>query len=133
MSNGLEYRSQQQAWIPGQIRDAAAALITAAFCELAAGRDYFGPDNIPESVTFDGRGSVGSATRMLIDAHIITATRVNLPDSGIHYGRRKSKRAAANGRRVDLYTLCSRGIAEAWMRRNGLVVAEAQGELKLLQ
>jgi hypothetical protein len=120
---------QQVAWKPGEIHAAAVAFVKAGLAELAAGRSYFGPDNLPAALTFNGQGIVGSVVHMLRESHVIEDCVISRPEAGINHGRRRSLRPSANGRKISLYSLCSETAARAWLKANGVAVAEVQGEL----
>ena len=124
-------REQQHAWKHAEIQRAAVAIVQAGLAELTAGRGHFGPDNIPESITFDGQGIVGSAVHMLRAANVIRDCWLHRPTEGIVHGRRASKRPSANGRKIALYQLTSRAMAEAYLARNGLPQAPLQIEMAL--
>ena len=110
---------KEVAWKGDELQRACVALVEAGLREFAAGRSYFGPDNIPEEVSFDGVGIVGSAVHMLREAHIIYSCMWHRPDMGIEHGRRKSLRPSANGRKVNLYSLTNRSLAESFLARHG--------------
>ena len=131
MSDFAQAREQQHAWKDREIARAAVALVRAGLRELDAGQDFFGPDNLEAAITFDGQGIVGSAVHMLREAHIIADCWAHRPEDGIVHGRRRSLRPSANGRKVSLYTLTNRGIAEAFLRGHGMLIAVQQSELQL--
>ena len=119
-------KDQMWTWKTKETKRAQCELIKAGLRELNAGRDYFGPDNIPEDVTFSSNGIMGNATRSLMSAHII---RENY--GGILYGRRRSLRKSANGRKVQLYALVSNGAAKSFLRRNKAAYEDMQREMEL--
>ena len=124
-------RDQQHAWKNAEMQRAAVALVQAGLAELATGRDYFGPDDVPPDITFDGQGIVGSAVHMLRSANVIRDCWLHRPEDGIVHGRRASKRESANGRKVCLYELTGRALAEAYLARNGLPQAPLQTGMAL--
>ena len=103
-----EYIEQHATWKGGELTQAQVALVRAALSALDAGRDYFGPDDVPENVSFGSTGIIGSAVHALRSATLIRDFWGSVPDAGVHHGRRKSKRESANGRKVSLYQLTSR-------------------------
>lgn len=121
-------KEQVHAWKPNEIRKAGIALVTAGIRALSLGDDYFGPDNIPDDVSFETPAVMGIATRMLKSATVITRSYVHQPELGIFHGERKSLHTQAHGRPLKLYSLVSRGIAEAWLERNDVEVKARQDE-----
>lgn len=119
----------QTAWKSAEIVSASIALVQAGLKELDKGRTYFGPDNIPEHISFSGVGIVGSAVHMLREAHIIQDCMIHRPEDGIVAGRRRSLRPSANGRKICLYSLTSRGMAEAFLQRHNVPMILRQAEL----
>lgn len=120
---------KEVAWKGDELQRACVALVEAGLAEYAAGRDYFGPDNIPEEISFDGVGIVGSAVHMLREAHVLYSCMMHRPDMGIEHGRRKSLRPSANGRKVNLYSLTNRSLAESFLARQGKPQPAHQEEL----
>ena len=108
----------QQLWKPGPVLRAAVELVKAGLSELDKGRAHFGCDNIPEAYVYEGQGICGVATRLLIHSNLIAPSQYHNPDAGVFHGRRKSLRGSAHARRVDLYELASRGLAEAFVRKH---------------
>ena len=135
-------REMMHCWKSELIRRASVELVKAGLSELDAGRDYFGPDCLDESLTFNSvdpmtgktvnQGIVGSAVFMLRSASVIVDCWRHDPENGIVHGRRKSLRASANGRKVSLYSLQSRAAAESFLRRHGVQVAAKQAEFALV-
>ena len=103
-------------WKAEPLRQYTKALLKAGLAELAAGRTYFGADNVEMDTT--GSGTAGTVTRQLMAAHIITPCYIHRPEEGIIHGRRKSKREKARSRTIPLYTL-NRGLSEAWLAKHG--------------
>ena len=125
-------KDQMWTWKTRETKRAQCEIVKAGLRELNAGRDYFGPDNIPDDITFSGNGIVGSAVSGLISANIIYEVRHLWKfDEGINHGRRRSLRKAANGRKLQLYALVSRGVAESFLRRNKAAYEDIQREMKL--
>jgi hypothetical protein len=108
----------QVVWKPGPVLRAAIELVKAGLSELDKGRAHFGCDNVPESYQYEGQGICGVATRMLIHAEIIVPSQHHAPADGIFHGRRKSVRGSAHARRVDLYELRGRALAESFVSRH---------------
>lgn len=110
--------AQQMAWKPGPVLRAAVELVKAGLSELDKGRGYFGCDNVSESYQYEGQGICGVATRMLIHAGVIVPSQRHAPADGIFHGRRKSTRESAHARRIDLYELTGRSLAESFVSRH---------------
>jgi len=110
-------KAGQIMWKPGAILGAAVQLIRAGLSELDKGRSYFGPDNVSEDYEYNGQGAAGTTIRLMLDDNQIKHSDLHRPDVGIVHGRRKSLRPSAHGRRVDLYELCGRAKAEAFLVR----------------
>ena len=128
---GLEHRKASERiliWKGQEYRAAAIAFVQAG---LQCGRAFFGPDDIPEGVTFSSQGILGSAVHALREAHVIEDFFGSVPEEGIVYGRRRSKRASANGRKIQLYRLSSIGAAVEFLRRNGYETKTGQLELAM--
>jgi hypothetical protein len=104
-------------WKPGPVLRAAVELVKAGLSELDKGRAHFGPDNVDPAYSYEGTGICGVATRMLTQANIIVPSQYHNPEEKVFHGRRKSLRDQANSRRVDLYELASRGLAEAFVKK----------------
>jgi hypothetical protein len=107
----------QVLWKPGPILRAAVELVKAGLSELDKGHSFFGCDNVPEAYAYEGQGICGVATRMLIQSNLIRPSQYHNPEQGVFNGRRKSLRKQGHARRVDLYELASKGLAEAFVVR----------------
>ncbi|MDD5485966.1 MAG: hypothetical protein PHW65_00165 [Dehalococcoidales bacterium] len=129
--NFEQARDAETAWKSRELLDAACRLVQAGLDQLARGCPYFGPDDIPESFTAGGQGITGSATHILRASGIIADYYGHHPDEGIVHGRRRSKRASANGRKVALYSIVGRGLADAFLARNGAAREPIQKELAI--
>lgn len=123
--------SIQAAWKSRELLAVACELVEAGLRCLDQGVPYFGPDDIPENFTADGQGLTGSATKMLLSAKIIDAYYGTHLEANIFHGRRKSKRDTANGRKIFLYQIVGRGLAEAFLKRNGAAREPIQRELAI--
>ena len=126
-----ESRDAQVMWKSADLIEVACRLIHAGIERLNAGVDYFGPDDLPEDFTAGGPGLTGSAVFMLRSARIIADYFGSPPDSGVFQGRRKSRRASANGRKVCLYEIANAGLARAFLERHGHAMETPQRELAL--
>ena len=124
-----EASAQQQVWKADEFMAAQVYIVRAGLEQLVAGHDHFGPDDIPEHKTFGN--IVGNAIKSLELAHVIRHYEAHRPEDGIIYGRRHSRRVAAKGRMLSLYSLCSRAAAVEFLRRHGRVVESRQRELAI--
>jgi len=122
-------KDQMWTWKTRETKRAQCELIKAGLRELNAGRDYFGPDNIPESITFSSNGIMGNAVKSLMSANIIAEIHGWAIEERVTHGRRRSLRKSANGRKVQLYALVFRGKAEAFLRRNKAAYEEKQTDM----
>lgn len=118
-------------WKPGTITDYARALLTEAVRLHWKGVPYFNNDDVAEADQPGDKTTVGAAVRMLINAKIIEATGVHLPDRGIRFGQRASTRVGNHGHRNQLYALTNHAIAQEWLERHGGSVEVAQLEIAL--
>jgi len=129
--NFEQARDIETCWKSRELIAVSCQLVESGLRCMAAGVPYFGPDDVPESFTAGGQGLTGSAVHMLREAGIIADYYGNHPENGVMHGRRKSKRASANGRKVCTYQIMGRGLAEAFLKRNGRAVVPIQKELAL--
>ena len=124
---------QQDIWKDAQMRAFACALVSHALARLNAGNIHFTTDCVPNSERIVdgvhiGNGVPGSVVTKLKNAHVIRAVGVVV--AGKFYAdSEKSHRDAAKTRPVDIYELCSRSIAEEFLRRNRVNFATKQLEL----
>ena len=118
----------QMVWKAGPVLRAAVMLVKAGLSELDKGHGCFGADNVPEGYAYEGQGICGTATRMLLQSYLIVPSQHHDPEAGVFHGRRKSLRASANNRRVDLYELSGRGLSEAFVKRYDTAFQVAQGD-----
>ena len=109
---------QQAAWKPEFI-EFARALVSCGLILHDMGCPYFGTDDVGEPYQPQGHGIAGSVCEFLKQAHVIEHYYGSHPESGINHGRRRSTRKSANGRKIDLYHLCSVTVAEEWLARHG--------------
>lgn len=89
-------------WKPGTTTDYGLALLSAAVRLHRKGIPYFNNDDVPEVQQPGDKTTVGAVVRMMINAKIIEATGVHLPEKGIRFGQRASTRAGCNGHRNQL-------------------------------
>jgi hypothetical protein len=123
-------QSQMHSWKTSQVTLAAKELLMAGVDLYDKGVIYFAPDDVPPCVSFEGNGIMGCAVHMLLDSTVIVENFDTYPELGIYHGRRHSKRASAHGRKVSLYSLVSRPIAQEWLKRHGVNV-ESKRQMEL--
>lgn len=85
---------------------------------LRDGVSYFGSDDVPENEQPASHAVPGSAISALRIAHVIEDFYGDIPNEGIYHGRRKSKRVSANGRKINLFSISSVGLAERYLEKN---------------
>jgi hypothetical protein len=124
-------RDTETVWKSRELLAVACQLVEAGLRCLDGGVPYFGPDDVPESFTAGGQGLTGSAVHMLRAAGIIEDYYGSHPEDVVMHGRRRSKRESANGRKVCTYQIVGRGLAEAFLKRNGAAREPEQRELVL--
>ena len=128
-------RDQAQAFKHAELVRYACAFVAAGLALMDRGTGYVGSDDVGEEYQAgpDGPGIAGSAVTMLRNAGVIEDYWGNDAEAvpPVRGGRRRSKRESANGRRVPVYGLSSRSLAETFLRRNGWPVSERQGRLAL--
>jgi len=129
--NFNQARDIETVWKSRELLAVSCQLVEAGLRCLESGVPYFGPDDIPEDFTADGQGLTGSAVHMLRAAGIIEDYYGTHAEQGIVHGRRKSKRPSANGRKVCTYSIVGRGLAEAFLKRNGSAREPVQRELQI--
>ena len=122
-------KDQMWTWKTLETKRAQCELIKAGLRELNAGRDYFGPDNIPESITFSSNGIMGNAVKSLMSANIIEESYEWDIGGGILHGRRRSLRKSANGRKLQLYAIRHTRTALSFLRRNKAAYEEKQTDM----
>lgn len=115
---------QQVAWKCGAVIAFAVHLV-----RVGLDTPHFGTDDVPDHLQPDGSGIAGSTVEMLRNAHVIRNWYGSDAEQGVVAGRRRSRRKEANGRKVDVYELCSRGAAVEFLRRHGAAVDERGGWL----
>jgi hypothetical protein len=129
--NFEQARDIESVWKSRELLAVEVELVKAGLRCLDAGVPYFGPDDIHESFTAQGQGLTGSAVAMLRTAGIIADYYGHHPEDGVMHGRRKSKRASANGRKICTYQIVRRGLAEAFLKRHGSATEPVQRELAI--
>jgi hypothetical protein len=123
--------ARMETWKHDAMEAARVALVKAGLAEYAAGRPYFGSDNVPETESFGGQGIIGSVVNSLRTAGVICDYYGDHPEQGIRHGRRNSIRPASNARKVNLYQFPNRAMAVEFLARRGIRVEVGQRELSL--
>jgi hypothetical protein len=118
-------------WKTEELMRVSCMLIQAGVRCLEDGIPYFGPDDIPEDFRAGGQGMTGSSVNMLRSAGLIADYYGDDIEAGVRHGRRKSKRASANGRKICLYQVVNMGLAREFLRRHGAVMESRQKELAI--
>jgi hypothetical protein len=118
-------------WKNEELQRYCVALVTAAVNLLDIGTCYFGSDDILDKDQPTSHAIPGSAISTLRAAHVIEDFFGSVREEKITNGRRMSKRKAANGRKVNLFSLTSRAMAIEFLLRNGVKMEPVQMELGL--
>jgi hypothetical protein len=100
-------------------------------CTISGMEICFGPDDIKEESQLEEKDChlQGCAVTILLNAEIIVPYYGHLPDQRIFGGRRMSHRKNAKNRKIQLYQLTSRGLAESFLEHNKSDFDPVQGEL----
>lgn len=115
-------------WKNEKLMDYARRFIEAGLNELDLGFDFFGSDDVKDGADMD-HAIPGAAISCLRRANLIKDYFGHHPELGIHGGRRMSKRPLRNGAKVNLYSLTSKAMAVAFLKRAGTLVKPQQMEL----
>ncbi len=117
----------QQVWRHADMRDFAVAVVRRGLELLDAGVTHFGADDVAAEPA--GPGIAGNVMHSLVTAHVVKHFRGTVEAEKLYGGFRPSKRPGSKGALVATYEFVSRGMAEAWLRRNDVVFRPAQAEL----
>jgi hypothetical protein len=121
MGASIEAISKVAVWKNEPLQKYCCAFVKAGIDKTIGGLEYcFGPDDIPEESQLSEKDShlAGCAATMLLKAGIIQCSDKTIPAEGIYGGRRISKRKEARRRKIQLYILTSRFLAEAYLTKN---------------
>jgi hypothetical protein len=121
---------QQVVWKNDEMCAFAVALVRHALARLYDGRSCqdFTTDIVPDAARGAGHGVAGSVVEMLKNAGVIEP--VGITQFGVWYPKREiSKRPNCKSRYLCVYRLCSRAVAEEFLRRNKIEFHEVQPEL----
>jgi hypothetical protein len=127
---------QQDIWKDAQMRHFACALIEHALARLNAGNLTFTTDCVPDSERIVngvhiGNGVPGSVLTKLQNANIVRPKGICDVTGKFYQDRMKSMREDAKTRYVNVYELCSRAVAEEFLRRNKIKAASPQLEMAI--
>lgn len=121
---------QQVVWKNDELLTFAISLVEHALGLLSGGVNKFTTDIVPETDRGEGQGIAGSVVSMLTNASVIEPVGVFVAQ--VFYQERvKSDRDESKGRWVNVHRLCSRSVAEEFLRRTHRPVAANQGELAI--
>ena len=129
MTISAEAVQQVTAWKNVELQLYCMQLVRVGLFLLSHGVPYFGSDDVTEEHQPAGHAIPGCAISVLRAAHVISDYFGNHPEDRIFNGRRMSKRPLANGRKVALFQLTNRGMAEEFLRRNQIPFEPQQLEL----
>jgi RNase P/RNase MRP subunit p29 len=116
---------QQDIWKPGEMRDFAIALVSAAVLKLKAGQIHFTTDDVAEEKHPQSAGIAGSVIEKLKNASVIQA--VGVTHAGKWYADRvRSTRPTSKGRWIGKYELCSLHNGSEFLARNAVEIAGQQ-------
>jgi hypothetical protein len=122
---------QIEEWKNEQLHKYCVSLVSAAIHLQDSGISFFGSDDVPEEDQPESKGIPGSAIHVLRGANVIDDFFGSIRDQKIVFGQRKSKRSLANGRKIKLYSLKSRGMAVEYLKRHGVKTEPVQMEMEL--
>ena len=126
--------------LPKEISDAERAVsqfkhgllikVMACIVKKAMGQFYISAKDIAEDIIEKEhrQGVASAAWNSLKACEIIEPVPMNLSDErfGIIYGRIRNDNPMAHGRMVCAYRLKSRGLAQAWLKSNGISMETPQ-------
>lgn len=107
---------QEVVWKNGEVMRFAVALIKRALEKLAVGATQFTTDIVPDSERGGGHGIAGSVVTMLQTANVIAPVGV-YQDKIFYPLRLQSARPTTKARYLGAYKLCSRQLAEEFLKR----------------
>jgi hypothetical protein len=121
---------QQVVWKNDEMLTFAISLVEHALALLHGGVNKFTTDVVPGADRGDGQGIAGSVVSMLTNASVIEPVGVFVAQ--VFYQERiKSERDESKGRWVNVHRLCSRAVAEEFLRRNNRPVTASQADLAI--
>ena len=116
---------QQDIWKPGEMRDFAIALVSAAVRKLKAGQIHFTTDDVAEEKHPQSSGIAGIVIEKLKNASVIQAVGVMHADKW-YADRVRSTRPTSKGRWIGKYELCSLHNGCEFLARNAVAIAGQQ-------
>jgi uncharacterized protein YwbE len=121
---------QQVVWKNDEMLTFSISLVEHALGLLSEGVNKFTTDIVPEADRGTGHGIAGSVISMLTNASVIEPVGVFVAQ--VFYQERvKSERDESKGRWVNVHRLCSRSVAEEFLRRNNRPVRAEQVNLAI--
>jgi hypothetical protein len=121
---------QQVVWTNDEMLTFAISLVEHALGLLHGGVNKFTTDIVPDADRGDGNGIAGSVVSMLTNASVLEPVGVFVAQ--VFYQERiKSERDESKGRWVNVHRLCSRSVAEEFLRRNHRPAAAQQADLAI--
>jgi len=125
MAAPVEAISQEVVWKHPEVLRFARSLIHHAILAHYAGQYKFTTDIVPDEDRGDGTGVPGSCVTLLKNASLIE--NVGVFALGKFYADRvKSERPESKSRFISVYRLTSPGLAQEFLRRNGVQVQQRQ-------
>ena len=119
---------QQVVWKNDEMLTFAISLVEHALGLLHGGVNKFTTDIVPDTDRGDGHGIAGSVISMLTNASVIEP--IGIFSGGVFYQERiKTEREGSKSRYVNVHRLCSRSVAEEFLRRNNRPALTKQTEL----
>ncbi len=125
-------KDQQVIWKSPEVMAYAVAFVEAGLSAYRQGRAYFSAEDVPDHLQPKSPQIAGSVTSMLLHAHLITSYFGHHPEIGIIHGRKRSTRASRNAAKINLYSIVSVALADAFLRRYRAEHEVMQGELALV-
>jgi hypothetical protein len=125
---------QQVVWKNDEMLTFSISLVEHALGLLHGGVNKFTTDIVPDADRGDGDGIAGSVVTMLKNASILEQCGVwaGPAEARVFYAeRKKSERDESKGRWIGVYKLCSRSVAEEFLRRNNRTAATKQADLAI--
>ena len=121
---------QQVVWKNDEMLTFSISLVEHALGLLHSGVNKFTTDIVPDEDRGSGQGIAGSVISMLTNASVIEPVGVFV--AGVFYQERvKSERGESKGRWVNVHKLCSRSVAEEFLRRNNRPTTTVQSNLSI--
>lgn len=118
-------------WKNEPLQRFCVALVATAVELWDRGIKFVGSDDVPEDRQPPSTSISGCAVSKLRAANILEDFFDDISELKIARGRRISKRASANGRKISLYKLTSRALAVEFLARNGITMDKEPVQMDL--